>query len=104
FHARSIEQRVLEHLRLRERRAASAFDRRQVTEMAIAGAVFGDEALETVAPVVIHSTIVTGAGEEAMRVERQRRAHSLGAGAGDGVGWTSPRYRQGRIVLLHCRS
>ncbi|MEP6782418.1 MAG: helicase-related protein [Acidobacteriota bacterium] len=105
FHARSIEQRVLEHLRLRDRRAASAFDHHHVTEMAIAGAIFGDESLEVPDRIVIRSTRVPAADTEATRVQTQRRARDLGARPGPGIGWTAPRCAgHSRFLLLHRRS
>jgi superfamily II DNA or RNA helicase len=105
FHAGSIEQRVLAHLRLRDRRAHHALDQHHVTESAIAGAIFDDAPLDVGARVTIDSTRISTAIDEAARIARQRRAHECGARATTGFSWTAPRNgRATALVFLTRRS
>jgi superfamily II DNA/RNA helicase len=105
FHAGTIEQRVLEHLRLRDRRAAAALDLHQPSEAAIAGAIFDGADLTTGNRIVIRSATIPSAAEEVDRIERARRARDLGAAATGGIVWTPARSRDHRgIILLHRRS
>ena len=105
FHARTIEHRVLDHLRLRDRRAAAAFDRHQPSEKAIAGAVLGDEIEPHGDRILIHSSRISTAGDEAIRLQRQRRARAAAAQPAGGIAWSAARsVDPGRVVLLHRRS
>jgi hypothetical protein len=104
FHAHTIEHRVLEHLRLRDRRAASAFDCHQPSERAIGGVVLGDDVATSGDRILIRSSHVSTAGDEALRLQRQRCARSLAAPA-KGVAWSAAKSSDsGRFVLLHRRS
>jgi len=105
FHARSIEQRVLDHLRLRDRRATTALDGPQVTELALAGAIFGGDKLHAGGGMVIRGARMPTAAAEAIRLDRQRRAHLAGARQDRGMSWAAARRcGHGRFVLLHRRS
>jgi superfamily II DNA or RNA helicase len=106
FHAGSIEQRVLEHLRLRDRRAQDALEQqRHVTESVIAGAIFEGTPIEDARPVAIDGTRITTAVAEAQRIGRQRRAHEGGARGAGGLSWTAPRNgRPVDLIVLNRRS
>jgi superfamily II DNA or RNA helicase len=91
IHPGTIEQHVLEHVRLRERRAESALERQHLTEMAIATAIFEAEPVPVAAPLSIAGIRVASAGEEQPRLERQRRAHHAGAHRASFCSWTPPR-------------
>lgn len=105
FHPHTIEQRVLEHLRLRDRRAADAFERAHVTETMIAGAVFDGAELAAPHPPSIASSRIAMAGAEATRLAHQRRAREHGARRVDGLIWTAPRNgRAEDFIVLRRRS
>lgn len=105
FHPHTIEQKVLEHLRLRDRRAADAFARHHATEAMMASAVFDGSSLEASLPVSIASARVPIAGAEARRVDRQRRARQSGGSRVDGPIWTAPRNgRHQNLIVLARRS
>lgn len=105
FHPRTIEERVLEHLRLRERRAADAFERRHLTETMIAGAVFDGTPIDRTPPVSIASSRIAMAGVEARRLEHQRRTRESGIRRLEGLVWTAPRNgRCGDLITLTRRN
>ena len=101
FHRQTIEQRVLEHLALRGRRAQDALERYHVTDSTMAHAIFDGAAIEATASPPIASTRVVGAKEEAQRIAAQRRAHHAGARRSSGLAWTAPRNgRPNHLILL----
>ena len=105
FHPHTIEQRVLEHLRLRDRRAEAALERHHVTETTIANAIFEGHSIDATAPMPIVGVRVAAATGEAQRSEFQRRAHRAGARNTIGPLWTAPRNgRRTDLVLLMRRS
>lgn len=105
FHRGTIEQRVLAHLRLRDRRAAAALDRQTLTETAIASAVFEDGQAAEATPVSIASDRVADVAAEARRLEGQRRARAHCARSPTGIVWAAPKNRRdARFVLIHRRS
>jgi superfamily II DNA or RNA helicase len=103
FHSRSIEQRVLEHLRLRDRRAAAAFGLTGVDEAAIAAAVFDEEPVKARGPLLLAGAHVAAAEGEAARLEGQRRARALGAATTGGITWAAARSAHRYDVVLLCR-
>ena len=103
FHPHTIEQRVLEHLRLRDRRATAALEQ-HVTDITIANAIFESHSIDTV-PILIASARVATAAVEAQRLETQRRAHRSGARHTNGLSWSAPRNgRRHNLILLTRRS
>ncbi len=105
FHRQTIEQRVLEHLQLRGRRAQDALERHHVTDVAMANAIFDGAAIEAAASPPIPGTRIGGASSEAQRIMAQRRAHQAGARHTSGIAWTAPRNgRPDDLVLLSRRS
>jgi len=101
FHRQTIEQRVLEHLVLRSRRAQDALERPPVTELTMANAIFGGVAIDAAASPSIATARVAGAAGEAQRIGAQRRAHQAGARHTGGLGWTAPRNgRPNHLILL----
>jgi superfamily II DNA or RNA helicase len=105
FHAGSIEQRVLDHLRLRDRRAHDAMAPYHVTDQMIAGAIFDGAPITPATPPPIAGTRIVMASAEALRTEQQRSAHDRGAHAGSGLSWNAPRNgRATTLVLLTRRS
>jgi len=105
IHPHTIEERVLEHLKLRDRRAADALDRHPVTETMIASAVFDGQPIDTPPPASIPSARVAMAAAEASRIAHQRRARELGARTANGLGWTAPPPGRGsNLIVLTRRS
>lgn len=105
FHRQTIEQRVLEHLQLRGRRAQDALDRHHVTDLAMANAIFDGAGIEAATSPSIASTRVGGATSEALRITAQRRARQAGTRHTSGLAWTAPRNgRPTDLVLLTRRS
>lgn len=100
FHPQTIEQRVLEQLRLRDRRAAGAFDCPHVNEAMIAGAVFDRTAPDAAHPVAIASSRIAMAGAEAARLADQRRAREHGARRVDGAIWAVPRTGRAQDLIV----
>lgn len=105
FHPRTIEERVLEQLRLRERRAADAFDGHHVTETMIANAVFEGTVIDEAPPGPIAGSRVAIAGAEAKRLEHLRRARECGGRRVNGPVWTAPRNgRHANLIALMRRN
>jgi hypothetical protein len=89
FHPASIESSVLEHLRLRRRRAEDALDQ-PVSEADVAAAVF-DSVSAAVTAIRIPSVTIDTANAEAARLERYRhltRSHPPASRT-----WARPRLR-----------
>ncbi|MEO7133310.1 MAG: helicase-related protein, partial [Vicinamibacterales bacterium] len=103
FHRQTIEQRVLEHLELRSRRAQDALERHPVTELTMANAIFGGVAIEAATSPSIATTRVAGVAGEAQRITTQRRAHQAGARQTSGLGWTAPRNRRPNLLIMLTR-
>ena len=97
FHPQTIEQRVLEHLKLRDRRAQDALAGQHVTDSMIAEAIFEGGSIDA-PPVSIATARIAEAAGEARRLENQRRAHMSGARTTGGLSWSAPR--NGRTVDL----
>ena len=74
FHPGTIESAVLEHLRLRSRRADEALER-PLNDVAIATAIFERAPIEVEATVILSDAI--DAGAETLRLEWQRRVRPL---------------------------
>ena len=105
FHPLTIEQHVLDHLRLRDRRAADALACHHLTEAMMATAVFDGASIDLTSPISIAGARVLAAGEEAARIDRQRRARDSWARSATGPVWTAARNgRGGTLVVLVRRS
>ena len=101
FHPHTIEQRVLEHLRLRDRRAREALAGPHVTDSMIAEAIFEGGSIDAAPSVSIATTRVAEAATEARRIEDQRRAHESGARSMSGLSWAALRNgRPGNLIVL----
>ena len=101
FHRQTIEQRVLEHLELRGRRAQDALERHHVTDLEMANAVFGGVAIEPPPSPSIATARIGGATSEALRLTAQRRAHQAAPSHTRGPAWAAPRNgRPTNLVLL----
>ncbi|HEX8026934.1 MAG TPA: helicase-related protein [Vicinamibacterales bacterium] len=97
FYPGTIEERVLEHLQLRRRRANEAVGR-VVSEGDVARAVFETGALVDRRSPAIHSERITAAAEESLRAVRQREVQERCA-AGASRCWSmAPRSRVLTIV------
>ena len=105
FHPHTVEQRVLDGLRLRDRCAKDALERHHVTETMIANAIFGGTSSAESTPATIAGARVAAAAGEAQRMEAQRRAHQAGARGTNAVSWAAPRNaRPTDLILLIRRS
>lgn len=105
FHPHTIEQHVLGHLQLRERRAADALARHHVTEAMIADAIFEDAPVAPARSISTTGRRVATAAAEQRRLEEQRRARDGGARSTNGLSWTAPRNgRPTTMILLTRRS
>jgi ERCC4-related helicase len=101
FHPGTIEQQVLDHLRLRARRADAAFDRPGVSEAALARAIFDGVPVDTIPAVEIRSDRVDVAASEVRRLEDQRRVRQSSP-PNTGPCWAAPgTLRPQRLLLLH---
>lgn len=96
FHPDTIEDRVLEHLQLRQRRAESAFGDR-VSEADVAAAVFDDIAVPAQTSRTLPTASVASAVEEAARAKAQRERR--GTAVGVSRSWAAPRYQCTPVVL-----
>ncbi len=106
FHPGTVEERVLERLRLRQRRAGLPADHdSSVNEMDIARAIFDDGAPVMAGIPVIHSTVVPAAVEEMDRLWQQRAHGRHGSPSPEDTVWASPRHaRSNPLVALHTAS
>jgi superfamily II DNA or RNA helicase len=96
FHPGTIEATVLDHLRLRHKRAQDALDRR-VGEADIAAAVFDGSELAADSHGFIAGTAIGGGRAEAERIDWQRRALRVGSAATRS--WARPR-RRGSATMI----
>ncbi|HUQ87194.1 MAG TPA: helicase-related protein [Vicinamibacterales bacterium] len=97
FHADTIEGAVLEHLRIRHRRAEDALDR-PINEGAVAAAIFEGKPVERVF-ADISSVAIWPAAEEAGRLEAQRRLGQLPRVSTNA--WTPGRRHSRWLRTLH---
>lgn len=100
FHPHTIEHQVLAQLAMRGRRAAAALDRHQLTEAAIAEAIFDGRPTDVTGSIDIASTCVTTAPAEAQRIAQQRAAHRLGARSAHQRLWSRPRHRRSTNFVI----
>jgi superfamily II DNA or RNA helicase len=96
FHAGTIEDRVLEHLRLRRRRADLALEE-CASDSEMAAAVFDDRS-PVARPALPRSPAMASAGVEACRIVWQRSVRAI-AGTSSTRCWTSSR--SGPMLALH---
>jgi superfamily II DNA/RNA helicase len=103
FHPRTVEERVLERLQLRQRRAGLSNDHDSfINEMDIARAIFDDGAPATTEIPAIHSTVVPAAVEEMDRLWQQRTRNRQAPPSPEDTVWVSPRHaRSSQLVALH---
>lgn len=97
FHPATIESEVLEHLRLRRRRADDALDR-PTSDAGLAAAIFEGVAVDS-APAVIRTESID-AWSEAQRCERQRRFLAVDTSRS----WTASRHGAPAMTALYRRS
>jgi superfamily II DNA or RNA helicase len=101
FHPHTIEARVLMHLRLRDRRAADAFDHHFVTQTMVGRAVFENTPIAATLPTPIASARVVTAAREAARLAHQRLAHASGAARSGDLVWSAIRNgRRADLIAL----
>lgn len=103
IHPHTVERHVLEHLRLRERKAEDALERHHVTETAIADAIFEAVPIAEARSISIGSTRISSAADELRRLEHQRRAHALGARSATGPVWAAPRNGRSNTLIFVTR-
>jgi superfamily II DNA or RNA helicase len=103
FHPRTVEERVLERLRLRQRRAgllnahASSGD-----ELDVARAIFDGNLTTGEGIPAIETSVVPAAAAEMDRLSRQRASGPHQRSAADDTAWVSPRHRRShQLVALH---
>ena len=103
FHPRTVEERVLERLRLRQRRSGLSNDRdSSLNEMDVARAIFDDGVPATAGIPAIHSTVEPAAVEEMDRLSQQRTRGRHGRPSPEDTVWVSPRHaRANQLVALH---
>lgn len=102
FHPGTVEQRVLDHLQLRRRRADAVLDGVSATEIAVAGAVFENTPLAETIQVFIRGDRIDSAATEVRRLEHQRRVLRSGTQGEVEASWAPPgTLRPGRLLLLH---
>lgn len=105
FHPDTVEQHVLETLRLRDRRAQDALERHHLTETMVANAIFAGSSMTLSTPTTIAGARIAAAAGEAERMEEQRRAYQAGARNTNAVSWAAPRNRRSaKLFLLTRRS
>lgn len=103
FHPHTIEERVLERLRLRQRRAGLLHDHAPtVGELDVARAIFDDHATEGDGIPAIPSSVVPTAAAEMDRLSQQRRYGAHQREPSEGAAWVSPRHRRSSsLVAVH---
>lgn len=101
FHPGTIEERVLERLQLRRRRAASLGTPAPVDERAIAAAVFVLESGNPAEAARITGTVVPGVDAEHARVVRQRTRADGSVAAAHSLGSPPARRSNSRMIALH---
>ena len=103
FHPRTVEERVLERLRLRQRRAGLSNQHdSSINEMDIARAIFEDEPPATARIPAIRSTVVPATAEEMDRLLQQRTRGRHGWPIPEDTVWVSPRQtRSNQLVAVH---
>ena len=109
FHPRTAEERVLECLRLRQRRAGlSGEPAASMNEMDVARAILGEGQPASEGIPSIDSSVVPAVAAEMARLERQRARRGHDRSPAANTLWAAPRYRHSsRLVALHtvsCRS
>ena len=103
FHPRTVEERVLERLRLRQRRAGLPDDHAwSISELDLARAIFDDKLTSGEGIPAIHTSVVPAVVEEMDRLLRQRAVGPHQRSPNDETAWVSPRHRRSnRVVALH---
>jgi superfamily II DNA/RNA helicase len=101
-HPDGIEARVLDRLRLRQRRAGLGDEPEPRSELEVARAIFDGAASEPEPPPAIQSASVPAARGEAARLSQQRRAAALPGADTTSAVWTQPqRTAATRLAVLH---
>jgi len=103
FHARTVEDRVLECLRLRQRRADFAGEHAvAMDELDVARAVLAEGVMAPAGIPAIQSSVVPAVADEMERLLRHRTRRHPDRSRTDNVLWASPRHmRSSQLVALH---
>lgn len=100
YHPRTIEERVLERLRLRRRRAESAEGLAATDEHAVAADVLGSGDPRAAPAPVLETAAIGGVAEEQARLTRQRQR--AGGRTDAGIAGAAPRSRKtAQLTALH---
>lgn len=101
FHPGTIEERVLQHLRVRRRRAGLAADSGPASEFDVGRVIFEGVADRAMIVPRIRSTSIAEAGAEAQRLRQAREIRRAGFSCLDRTAWARPRQnRQSLMVAL----
>jgi superfamily II DNA or RNA helicase len=103
FHPHTVEERVLDRLRLRQRRAGLSHDHAStISELDVARAVFDDHVTEGDGIPAIPSSAVPTAVAEMDRLRRQRSCGPHERDPSESAAWVSPRHRRSNpLVAVH---
>ncbi len=103
FHPRTVEERVLERLRLRQRRAGLSNDHAaSINELDVARAIFDGNLTAGEGIPAIHTSVVPAVAEEMDRLSRQRDRGPHQRSPAEDTAWVSPRHRRShQLVALH---
>jgi superfamily II DNA helicase RecQ len=103
FHPHTVEERVLERLRLRRGRAGLSNDHASgISELDVGRAIFDDHVTPGDSIPAIAGSVVPSVTAEMDRLTRQRTWGAGGSAARDNGVWESPRYRRSHaLVAVH---
>ncbi len=103
FHPRTVEERVLERLRLRQRRAGLSNDHASsISELDLARAIFDGNLAAGEGIPAIHTSVVPAVAGEMDRLSRQRTSGPHQRLLTEDTAWVSPRHRRShQLVALH---
>jgi superfamily II DNA or RNA helicase len=103
LHPRTVEERVLERLQLRQRRAGLLNDHAaSINELDVARAIFDGSLTAGEGIPTIHTAVVAAVAEEMVRLSRQRARGPHQRSPADETVWVSPRHRRShQLVALH---
>ena len=104
FYPDTIEERVLERLELRRRRADWLNDAASIDERAVAAAVLGNETVLPKRIPPLTTATVASAGEEHARLRRQRGSASLAVRASECVSAAPKQRAATSMIALHAVS
>jgi hypothetical protein len=103
IHPGTVEERVLERLRLRQRRAGLSDDHVwSISELDLARAIFDDDPTAGESIPAIHTSVEPAVVAEMDRLARQRALGPHQQSPTDEIAWVSPRHRRShRVIALH---